>query len=138
MDRVDATRLTALIEEMCPAQRIGDDTPLVWAKLLAGVSLADALEAVAALGMKQDFVSPKDIIAEVKRVRDGRLVGIDDYRAAFPGQPDDVRAELEWWRSVRARIADGEAHDRVFDMPVLVARDLPAIEGAFRRVPRRD
>jgi hypothetical protein len=125
--------LARIVKAVCPAQAWDEATPDVWVVLLADVSFTDGQAAVLALGRAQRFIAPADIIAEVARVRDRRLDGIDVYRCAFPGNPDDWRAELAWWNTCRGRVADGEAPDVVFDMPVLVTREMPVLEGTFRR-----
>lgn len=137
MDRLEATRLTELVEQMCPAQKINNETPAVWAGLLRDVRLVDALEAVRRLGMRQPFVSPADIVAEVLVVRAERLDGIDQWRGHYRGDPDDARAEIDWWRGCIRRIGDGERHDEVFEPQQLTARKMPALDNLFRKVPEK-
>lgn len=143
MDRVETTKLVALIEAMCPAQRIADDTPAVWAGLLADVALVDALVAVKELGMRQEFIAPKDVITEVRRVRKQRTAGIDEFLYLIDERIPDVRAATIAKREAIARIANGESFEAVFgkqapvvqrrvDMTALRMRrpdDLPPVPG---------
>jgi hypothetical protein len=115
-------------------RQIGAVTIEEWHHDLQGLAYVDALDAVREhRRTSTEYLTANHVIAGVRRIRDRRLDGIDVYRCAFPGDPDDWRAELAWWNTCRGRVADGEDPDVVFDMPVLVTREMPVLEGTFRR-----
>lgn len=141
MDHAQTGELLARIQ-VHDNRQIGLVTIEEWQHELKDTSYADALEAVREhRRTSTEYLTASHVLAGVKRIRDGRLVGIDEYRAAFPGDPDDARAELAWWRGAIKSVADGTPPDDVFTMPVLEARPLQQLEAAagatFRRVPRR-
>jgi hypothetical protein len=127
MNRPEAVRLCRLVAACCPAQKLDEFTPQAWGDLLADIRYADAELAVKEVAKRQPFVSPSEIIAEVKRVRARR---IDEHPVLPPADmdPDDEARYREWLAMARRAVADGHA-------PVvaeLSKRDLKALEGAFK------
>lgn len=128
MNVAETTKLCRLIAGVAPAQRFEEETPALWAGILADVRLVDAIEAVKRLGGRQPFVAPADIVAEVRTIRARRLDGVDRL-AHLADTP-------EAWRELIRRVADGEV-----DVPAAIegpqdARLVAAIPGMFRRPPR--
>jgi hypothetical protein len=98
-----------------PHQQWDATTPDVWFDLgLSDWSLADALAAVKVMVRSKVFVDFHGIVDTIRKIRGARMDGIDDRRDQFPGDPDDVHAELAWWQQVRTRVANGEDPDNVF------------------------
>jgi hypothetical protein len=130
-----AVLVTRAVRAMCPAQTIDEATPDFWAVILRDVRYEDATVAVERLGAKQRFIAPSEIVDEVAVIRSVRLDGVDQYRGHYTGNPDDARAELDWWRNSLRRIGDGEQPDDVFEPQQLTARKMPELGGVFRKVP---
>lgn len=135
----ECVALCRYVRAAVPHQQWDASTPDVWFDLgLSEVPFADAKAAVQVMIRGKVFVDFTGIVAGAGKVRTHRLDGIDSYRSAFPGDPDDAHAELAWWRDCRRRVLDGETFDEVFDMPALISRTMPAVERTFRRPPRGD
>lgn len=107
--------LTRYLRALCPQQRFDEYTPDAWHDVLSPYDLGDARQAAAAVAGRQPFVSPAEIIAEVRRARAGRIRHVHG-----PGQapeipdadPDDVPAYLAALRAQRTRAADPTARRR--------------------------
>ena len=128
MNVTETTRLCRAIAGVAPAQRFEDETPALWAGVLADIRLVDALEAVKRLARRQAFIAPADIIAEVRTIRARRLDGVD--RLAHLAETP------EQWRQIIRRVADGE-----IDVPAAIegtqdVRVTAALPGVFRKPPR--
>ncbi len=66
MNSQEATALCRLVKAACPAQKFDEYTPDVWAPMLANVDFDAAQKAVVEIGKRQPWISPSDIIAEVR------------------------------------------------------------------------
>lgn len=128
MNAEETTRICRAIAGIKPAQYFDDETPALWAVILADVRYEDARQAVITLGGTARFIDPSDIKAEVRRIRDERLKHSDLVMADTPEEK----------RAIIKAIADGEIPgpqpDRQpaeFDPRLQAA--LPAV---FRRPPR--
>jgi hypothetical protein len=64
--------LVRVVRATCPAQKIDEYTPDAWHPILAGISLEDARQAVAALGAELPFIAPADIVKHVRKTRTDR------------------------------------------------------------------
>jgi hypothetical protein len=100
--------LTRYVKACCPGSQIDEYTPDAWHDLLGDLSLSDCRDAVAAVAMRQPFVAPAEIRAEVKRIRSDRI-----GRALIPPPPAELADDPQAYRkalaeSVRAA-ADGHA-----------------------------
>lgn len=130
MNHGEAVKLCRLVQACCPAQKMDEFTPDAWATLLEDTRYADAELAVREVAKRQPFVAPSEIIAEVRRIRTKR---IDEYGPIDPPahlDPDNARAFIEWERSAKEAIADGNPPARAGE---LTQRPMAAIEGTFRR-----
>ncbi|MEU3355255.1 hypothetical protein [Streptomyces sp. NPDC037389] len=107
--------LTRYITALCPQQKIDSFTPDAWYDVLGPYDLGDARQAAAVVASRQPFVSPAEIIAEIRRTRAARIRHVHG-----PGQspevpdadPDDVPAYLAALRAQRTRAADPTARRR--------------------------
>lgn len=128
----EAVALCRFTAACCPSQKIDGYTPDAWGVLLEDVRFEDAKEAVTRVARKQPFVSPSEIIAEVRKIRRKR---IDEFGPITPPadlDPDDTAAYREWWANVQKAIADGELKPQQIELP---KRDVKALtRGAFKRV----
>lgn len=135
MNQAETARLCRAIAAIAPAQKFDDETPAFWCLLLADVRYMDAQEAVIAIGRRQAWIAPADILAEVRRIRASRLGTADTVLPA--ADPDDVRAWLRAHRAQLTALADGEL---VAPAPVVgdPSRVMRAIAGLWARPPRGD
>jgi hypothetical protein len=102
--------LARYVKALCPQQKFDEYTPDAWHDILADFALTDARTAAAAVARKQPFVSPAEIITEIRKQRDDRAANIQGpgQSAEIPdADPDDVPAYLSALRGLRTRAADG-------------------------------
>ncbi|TXL91623.1 hypothetical protein [Streptomyces sp. IB2014 016-6] len=97
MNQDEAIMLLEYVSAACPAQRVGEFTPDVWGELLAPYDLTDARAAVLAVARRQPFVSPAEIITEIKERREERIALAN---VVYDGDPAETGIESA--RSVRA------------------------------------
>jgi hypothetical protein len=110
MNPKETVILTRYVKALCPQQKIDEYTPDAWHDVLADFGLDTARAAAATVARKQPFVSPAEIVAEIRKQRDDRAA---DYQG--PGlspdipdaDPDDIPAYLSALRGLRTRAADG-------------------------------
>lgn len=114
MTPTECVMVTRLVQQVCPAQKLGEDTPQVWHPLLADLRVADAVEAVRRVGMRQPFIAPSEIRAEVRVIRGERVAHAD---ATFTPvcDPDDLVAYRRELAEHRRRVGDGEPPRRVLN-----------------------
>lgn len=126
MNNTEAVVLCRYVRAVCPQQAIDEFTPDAWADLLCDVRMADAKDAVRAIAARQPFVAPAEIITEVRRIRNDRII-----RHPEPVPPPDLTAieTQRWLLEARRQIGDG---DIVLDTTrgELVARDTRALIAA--------
>jgi hypothetical protein len=101
----ETLRIVRFVRAACPQQKLDEYTPDAWHILLADIAYTDALTATQTLAKRQPFVSPAEIIGEVKRIRADRLRAHGNAEPDADG--DDARAYLAAIRAYRKAIADG-------------------------------
>jgi hypothetical protein len=102
--------LARYVRALCPQQKFDEFTADAWHDVLVDFALVDARAAAAAVARKQPFVSPAEIIVEIRKQRDDRAAGFQGpgLSAEVPdADPDDVQAYLSALRGLRTRAADG-------------------------------
>jgi hypothetical protein len=122
----EAVALCRFTAACCPSQKIDEYTADAWGLLLEGVRFEDAKEAVVKVAQKQPWVSPAEIISEVKKLRRKR---IDEFGPITPPadlDPDDTVAYRDWWQNVQRAIADGDLRPKELDLPKREAGRVPA------------
>lgn len=134
----EAVVLARYVRALCPQQKFDEYTPDAWHDVLADFALADARAAAAAVARKQPFVSPAEIIAEIRQTRDNRASDIQGpgLPAEVPdADPDDVQAYLAALRGQRTRAADGQVMRRrpVAELLAGVGREIPDEVATVRR-----
>lgn len=130
--------LARYVRALCPQQKFDEYTPDAWHDVLGEYRLADARAAAAAVAKRQPFVSPAEIIGQIKQQRGDRA---DSFQgpglpAEIPdADPDDVGAYLAALRAQRTRAADGfELKPRkMAELLAGVGREVPAEVTAVRR-----
>jgi hypothetical protein len=130
--------LARYVRALCPGQKFDEYTPDAWHDVLADFALSDARAAAAAVARRQPFVSPAEIIDEIRKQRDARA---GDYQG--PGlsadvpdaDPDDVQAYLSALRGLRTRAADGLPMKRrpVAELLAGVGQSIPGEQASVRR-----
>lgn len=130
LEAVDLCRFTAAC---CPAQKFDEYTPDAWGLILADIRMVDAKEAVVAIKQCTPWVDPSEIITEVKKMRAKRIEEFGPIHPPADLDPDNWRAFQEWLAVTERQIADGELKPVKLELP---ERNMAAIEGTFRRVPR--
>ena len=99
--------LTEYVRACCPQQAIGEYTSDAWYDLLGDLPLADCKAAVAEVARRQPFVAAAEIRAEVKRIRQERIIDAGDVPAPPPELLDDPRAYGAALATAATAIADG-------------------------------
>lgn len=128
--------LARYVRALCPQQKFDEYTPDAWHDVLGDWPLATARTAAAAVAKQQPFVSPAEIIAEIRKQRDAKA---DSFQGpGLPAEvpdadPDDIPAYLAALRTQRTRAADGEQLKR---RPV--AELIAGVAGSFGRIPAED
>jgi hypothetical protein len=120
----DAILLLEYVSAACPAQRIGEYTPDVWGELLAPYDLDDARRAVMAVASRQPFISPAEIITEI---RERRAERIELAHVVYDGNPLETGAESAAARRELLRAA-GDGHLPPRTVTAALGRaDVPAL-----------
>lgn len=65
MTRDEMTDLVEFVTSACPQQKINRMTPIAWYEIIGHLEFKDAFEAVAAVGRRQPFIAPSEIVAEI-------------------------------------------------------------------------
>jgi hypothetical protein len=130
--------LARYVRALCPGQKFDEYTPDAWHDVLADFALADARAAAAVVARKQPFVSPAEIIEEIRRIRDERASGYQGpgLSADIPdADPDDVQAYLSALRGMRTKAADGLEMKRrpVAQLLAGVGHEIPGEVAAVKR-----
>ncbi|MEU1141824.1 hypothetical protein ABZ392_33950 [Streptomyces sp. NPDC005885] len=90
MTEEEAVQLAEYVAAACPAQRFGEYTPDVWGEILAPYAVDEARAAVIAVARRQPFISPSEIVAEIKTRRAER---IELANVVYDGDPLETGAE---------------------------------------------
>ena len=108
MNNQEATALCRYVRALCPQQKFDEYTPDAWHDVLGQHRLEDARQAAANIAGRQPFVSPGEIVTEIRRIRDARIG--DTLPAYLPPADDETGAEYVARRRAQLRaIGDGRA-----------------------------
>jgi hypothetical protein len=138
MNPKEAVLLTRYVRALCPQQKFDEYTADAWFDVLKSYPLQDCQNAAAAVAGRQPFVSPAEIIAEIRKTRDDRA---DSFQGpGLPAEvpdadPDDVRAYLAALREQRTRAADGHELKprKVAELLAGVGREVPPEIASVKR-----
>jgi hypothetical protein len=86
----EAVQIAEYVAAACPVQKFGEYTPDVWGEILAPYAVDEARAAVIAVARRQPFVSPAEIVTEVKARRAER---IELANVVYDGDPSESGAE---------------------------------------------
>ncbi|MFE0036797.1 hypothetical protein [Streptomyces sp. NPDC059015] len=105
MTEEEAIQIAEYVAAACPAQRFNEYTPDVWGELLAPYTVDEARSAAIAVARRQTFVSPAEIITEI---RDRRAERIAAANLVYDGNPLETGAQFATsLRALLAAAADG-------------------------------
>ncbi|WP_267244391.1 hypothetical protein [Streptomyces sp. PR69] len=107
MTEEEAVQIAEYVAAACPAQKFGEYTPDVWGEILAPYSINEARAAVIAVARRQPFVSPAEIVTEI---RDRRAERIAAANLVYDGDPDETG--LDSARNLRALTAAAASGQR--------------------------
>ncbi len=138
MNPNETVMLARYVKALCPQQKFDEYTPDAWHDVLGEYQLADARAAAASVAKRQPFVSPAEIIGEIKRQRGDRA---DSFQgpglpAEIPdADPDNIPAYLAALREQRHRAADGIELKRrpVAELLAGIGQPIPAEVADVRR-----
>ena len=100
----EAVALCRFTAACCPSQKFDEYTPDAWGLLLEAVRFDDAKDAVVTVARKQPWVSPAEIIREVKKLRAKR---IDEYGPIIPPAGLDPIETVAWIKQATRTVGDG-------------------------------
>jgi hypothetical protein len=131
--------LARYVRALCPQQKFDEFTPDAWHDVLGPYRLADARRAAAVVAGRQPFVSPAEIIVEIRQRRrdaDADTVGPGLSPEIPDADPDDVPSYLAAIRGQRVRAASGLERPRpVAQLLAGTGRAVPAATLAEVRRP---
>ncbi|MFC8625651.1 zinc finger domain-containing protein [Streptomyces anulatus] len=90
MTEEEAIQIAEYVAAACPAQKFGEFTPDVWGEILAPYDVNDARRAVIDLARRQRWISPGEIVDEVKARRAER---IELAHVVYDGDPLETGAQ---------------------------------------------
>ena len=112
-------------------QWVPDGAAIVWAEDLERIRFEDAKEALRNIGSRplregeRREITPRDVIAEVHRIRERRVAAFDIAQASPPSGMSAVEY-IAWSRRQRELAANGEPLDATPALEPRPARDLVA------------
>ena len=112
-------------------QWLPDGAAIVWAEDLERIRFEDAKEALRNIGSRplregeRREITPRDVIAEVHRIRERRVAAFDIAQASPPSGMSAVEY-IAWNRRQRELAANGEPLDATPALEPRPARDLVA------------
>ncbi|KIF67575.1 hypothetical protein HY68_01330 [Streptomyces sp. AcH 505] len=98
------------VASLCPQQRFNEHTPDVWGDVLSPYDVNEARTAVVTVAARQPFISPAEIITEIKARREERIALA---HAVYDGNPDETGVEsAQAVRALFRAAADGRIEQR--------------------------
>ncbi|GGZ51517.1 zinc finger domain-containing protein [Streptomyces rubiginosohelvolus] len=112
MTEEEAFQIAEYVAAACPAQKFGEFTPDVWGEILKPYSVDEARTAVIAVARRQPWISPAEIVEEIKARREER---IELAHVVYDGNPDETGAQSAASRRALIRAAaDGHLPPRTY------------------------
>ncbi|MGW7196615.1 zinc finger domain-containing protein [Streptomyces chryseus] len=110
MTEEEAVQIAEYVAAACPAQKFSEYTPDVWAEILAPYAVDEARDAVIAVARRQPWISPAEIVTEIKERREER---IELAHVVYDGNPLETGAQsVASRRALIQAAADGRAQPR--------------------------
>lgn len=113
MTKEECIKICRLVAAMCPQQKFDAYTPIAWSMVIGDLRFDDAQQAVVEAAKVSAFISPADIIKQIKVLEDARLREFGGGACwGDVGQPpfeiaDDGPACAAWARQRMADIKSG-------------------------------
>ncbi|ARF62862.1 hypothetical protein B1H20_16805 [Streptomyces violaceoruber] len=105
MTEEEAVQIAEYVAAACPAQKFGEFTPDVWGEILKPYAVDEARSAVIAVARRQPWISPAEIVEEIKARREER---IELAHVVYDGNPLETGAQsAASRRALIAAAADG-------------------------------
>ena len=101
----EVVQLLALVEGLCPTQRITPDTPQAWHLLLKDIRYVDAYDALPGIAMRHDRIAPRHIVEGVRELRQYRM---SRFGAIETVPTADTGHEVRERKELTRRICDGD------------------------------
>lgn len=95
-----------MVRAICPQQATDEYGPDAWHLILEPYRFEDCREAIRALGTRQPFIAPSEVVGEVRKIRSKRIADRGDELTPPPGLSD--AEELAWLGWARRMLGDGE------------------------------
>ncbi|MYR93063.1 MULTISPECIES: hypothetical protein [unclassified Streptomyces] len=106
MTEEEAVQIAEYVAAACPAQKFGEFTPDVWGEILKPYAVDEARTAVIAVARRQPWISPAEIVDEIKARREER---IELAHVVYDGNPDETGAQsAASHRALIRAAADGQ------------------------------
>jgi hypothetical protein len=131
MNPQEAMALCRFTAACCPSQKIDEYTPDAWGLLLEDIRFDDAKEAVVKVARKQPWVSPAEIIAEVKKIRAKR---ISEHGPIIPPAGLDPIETVEWLKQATRAVGDGQQLGET--RGELKPRDMKQLTAVLKEAPQ--
>ncbi|NEB57619.1 hypothetical protein G3I48_35900 [Streptomyces griseus] len=90
MTEEEAVQIAEYVAAACPAQKFGEYTPDVWGEILKPYAVDEARTAVIAVARRQPWISPAEIVEEIKTRREER---IELAHVVYDGNPLETGAQ---------------------------------------------
>ncbi|MFJ2183413.1 hypothetical protein ACIOJG_22610 [Streptomyces anulatus] len=90
MTEEEAVQIAEYVAAACPAQKFGEFTPDVWGEILKPYAVDEARAAVIAVARRQPWISPAEIVEEIKARREER---IELAHVVYDGNPNETGAQ---------------------------------------------
>ncbi|NEC42212.1 hypothetical protein, partial [Streptomyces sp. SID8016] len=90
MTEEEAVQIAEYVAAACPAQKFGEYTPDVWGEILKPYAADEARTAVIAVARRQPWISPAEIVEEIKTRREER---IELAHVVYNGNPLETGAQ---------------------------------------------
>ncbi|MFF1686053.1 hypothetical protein [Streptomyces sp. NPDC058254] len=104
MNPTEVVTLARYVRALCPQQKFDEYTPNAWGDILGSFRLDDARAAAARVAARQPFVSPAEIVAEIRVLRSERTT---DFQYEPTLGDDDPEVYLGAYRQQLTATADG-------------------------------
>jgi hypothetical protein len=133
VNTLEVAKLFRMARAAFPAQKFDEHTPDLWAEIFAQIQFADARAALVKLPTLHEWLTVKDLLFEIKKLRGTR---IDREMAQIQPppdlDPDDEPSYRRWLAATRQALGDGDPPP---DQPALQKRDVRQLmAGGFRRL----
>lgn len=148
MNAAETAKLYLMARTAFSAQKFAEHTPDLWGEVFAAYPYEDMRAALMWCTSNKEWLSVKDMLAEVKRLR-AKRIHEDTLHSLYPPDdldPDDPRAYIDWLGTQVKALGDGALPaqprglvSRADSDPARIgAREVRALVAGLRDVPDAD